>query len=422
MMNNFKFLPVLDDLLHSYKSEDVKELKLICVQHLLSSTGSLFEAIIRLGVNPSNIYLLGKIYSTHPDTEQKLAELGINVIKASQPAIPGTYRETLEADVKRLWQAAVSNMGNTSIVIILDDGGYAIKDFPEEQLQNQKVIGIEQTMSGIKLLNRNFRNLPVISVAGSAAKTIIEPPIVSEAVSIRLGKVIKKLHPRMIGIIGYGNIGFAVAKDLSKEYQVEVYEKKENFLYKQLNGVKYSNDLHSVFQSCDLIVGATGEDISKECFKHWLAHVNEDKTLISISSGDIEFKSLLRNAREQMSPVSSALQTLEITTRNGKKIKILRGGMVANFTGEADSSPAHIIQVTRGMLLAAIMQVLTNLDEIVRHKEIMMLEPTLQRQVVTTWFKDQPQRKADYSEEILKSFDDEIWIAQNSEGLWVSRS
>lgn len=416
-MSKFSNLPILQLLTNYFQEKAKHEVVLVAVQHLLSSTGSLFEAIINIGIKPANTYLLGKIYSTHADTEKKLSELGINVIKATYPTEPGSYTETLEADVKRLWQAAASNISDNTLVIILDDGGYAIKNFPEEELQSHKVLGIEQTMSGIKLLNRNFRNLPVISVAGSAAKTIIEPPIVSEAVNIRLGKVIEELHPKKIGIIGYGNIGFAVAKELSKKYKVEVFERNQKLAAVKLNGVVFCPDLFSMFQNCDLIVGATGDDVSKEYFSSWLENIDGDKTLISISSGDVEFKSILLNARNQLSPVTSALQTLEITTTNGKKIRVLRGGMVANFTGEADSSPAHIIQVTRGLLLAAIIQILNHNKEMAGHKGIIMLDPVLQKEIVTAWFKDQPQRKTDYSDDVIKNFESETWIALRSEGF-----
>lgn len=421
-MNTFERLPVLQTLLNDFSSAIREDITLVAVQHLLSSTGSLFDAIVSLGIKPNNIYLLGKIYSTHSETEKKLRSLGINIPQATHPAIPGTYAEALETDVKRLWHKVKENMSHNSLVIILDDGGYAIKNCPEEILNGYRVLGIEQTMSGIKLLNRNFKNLPVISVAGSAAKTIIEPPIVSEAVNIRLGNVIKELHPKRIGIIGYGNIGYAVAKQLSKFYDVEVFEKNESLLSHKLTNAHYSTDMNFVFDNCDVIVGATGEDISLHHYTKWLKEVDNDKTLISISSGDIEFNSLLRYANGQLSPVTSALQTLEINTLNGKKIKILRGGMVANFTGEADSSPSHIIQFTRGLLLAAIFQIFDKYDELKSQKGIIMLDPSLQKKVVTAWFKDQPQRNADYSDEVLEGFKNEDWIAQCSEGMQISIS
>ncbi|MBC7387962.1 MAG: hypothetical protein H7329_02005 [Opitutaceae bacterium] len=43
-------------------------------------------------------------------------------------------------------------------------------------------------------------------------------------------------------------------------------------------------------------------------------------------------------------------------------MKILLEGMVANFTGTADSCPEHIIQVTMGLLFFAILQVLKDRD------------------------------------------------------------
>jgi len=70
-------------------------------------------------------------------------------------------------------------------IIVLGYGGFALKNVPEDILQKYEVFGIEQTTSGIRLQN-TFKKFPVIPVASSAAKTIIEPPIVSEAVNIQL--------------------------------------------------------------------------------------------------------------------------------------------------------------------------------------------------------------------------------------------
>ena len=45
-----------------------------------------------------------------------------------------------------------------------------------------------------------------------------------------------------------------------------------------------------------------------------------------------------------------------------------------------------------------------------------MLDPESQKEVIELWFKDQPQRKADYSEEVLLGFDNSEWIKDNSGG------
>jgi hypothetical protein len=49
--------------------------------------------------------------------------------------------------------------------------------------------------------------------------------------------------------------------------------------------------------------------------------------------------------------------------------------MVANFTSTPDSSPGHIIQVTRGLLFSAILQILRDGEELKNQSGAIMLDP-----------------------------------------------
>ena len=51
----------------------------------------------------------------------------------------------------------------------------------------------------------------------------------------------------------------------------------------------FCQTLQELYKNVDIILGATGEDISQ---LSWLSNSSGDKTLISISSGDIEFNSI----------------------------------------------------------------------------------------------------------------------------------
>jgi len=43
-----------------------------------------------------------------------------------------------------------------------------------------------------------------------------------------------------------------------------------------------------------------------------------------------------------------------------------------------------------------------------------ILDPDFQKEVVKLWFQDQPQRKSDYSAEIIKGFEKIEWIKEKS--------
>lgn len=406
---------VLDELTKLNKPfRGVNNYCILSVQHLLESTGSLFLKLINTGIRPQNIFLTGKIYSTNKSTLQRLQRLGINITNSSIPNKLGHYSKFLEKDIVCLWQELVKILQPSTKIIILDDGGYALKNVPHFISGNFSVFGIEQTTSGIRMKNA-FAKFPVIDVASSAAKRIIEPPIVSEAVKIQLGKTIRNLNPRTIGIVGYGNIGKAITKDLAEVYKVAVYDINDRLITKGLINVTAMRSLNELFEYSDVIIGATGRDISNP---NWLINPNGNKTLISVSSGDIEFNKILRSCEKYLTEkTTNPLQTLNLRTENGYSLKILRGGMVANFTGSRNSSPGNVIQITRGLLLSAIFQIIRDHKRLTNFQGRIMLSPTLQSQTVRLWFQNQPQKLKQYSNDIVLGFKDREWIKSRSSGL-----
>ena len=408
----FPKYPVIEQLREKFGFQfNPQECYIISVQHLLRSTGSMFEAIVNYGFEPKNIFLTGKIYSTNEETESKLKELGINVIKSDYPPKLGFYTKSLENDVRLMWQLLSKKLKPNSKIIILDDGGYTLKNVPDEILKKHFVYGIEQTTSGIRMQS-TFGKFPVIHVAASAAKVIIEPPIVSEAVKIQLGQIIQELKPKKVGVIGFGHIGRAVVNEFKSIYDILVYDSNNELKNEIVQEVTYCDSLRDLYNQSDVIIGATGQDISD---LGWLTNSTGNKTLISVSSGDIEFNNLLRSCKPYLiEDLKSPLQVLDLKTEQGHLLKILRGGMVANFTGTPDSSPGNIIQVTRGLLFSAILQILRDTEQLKSQPGATMLDSYFQKEVVQFWFQDQPQRKADYSEEALNGFKSIKWIKEHS--------
>ena len=185
-----------------------------------------------------------------------------------------------------------------------------------------------------------------------------------------------------------------------------------------MDGVTYCKSLNDLYEQSNVIIGATGQDISD---LNWLTNSTDDKTLISVSSGDIEFNNLLRQCKPYLTEeLKSPLQILNLKTVQGHSLKILRGGMVANFTGTPDSSPGHIIQVTRGLLFSAVAQIIRDNAKLKMTSGAVMLDPAFQSKIVQLWFQDQPQRQSDYSEETLNGFKKIKWIKEHSAGSFIN--
>lgn len=416
--STFPSLEVLSAILEQFHPLErlCHDTAIVSVQHLLESTGSLFESLLRMGFRPDNIFLTGKLYSTHKETERKLREaLGLNVFPSSSPSRPGFYSQALDSDVKAMWSSARGRLHSLRRIIVLDDGGYSLKNVPQDFFD--KTTGIEQTTSGIRYA---FGKFPVINVARSATKTLIEPRLVSESVRLRLGNDIKRLGVARIGIVGHGSIGKALAYDLSREYDVCVYDKKTSRLPSVRGPARAVRSLRQLYRESELIIGATGSDISRGW---WISECNSDKVLMSVSSGDIEFNNLLRSHHHLIvNKATSPLQTIVLKTPVGHSIRILRGGMVANFTGEANSSPPEVIQVTRGLLLVAVVQAVVAEPVLKGATGPIMLDPNLQKFVVERWFEVLPQRRLEYPGRVVEGFKDHKWIASHSNGQRVDFS
>lgn len=411
-------LKVLSRLLEIYPSIQLdRKWRLIGVQHIMSPARAMFEAIVTMGLPPGSVHLRGKAYSTHQPTLVELQRFGYVAENAVGELELGSYGSHLLSQVEQMWSRFRAELEPDDKVIILDDGGFTLKSCPPDIIENHKVFGIEQTSSGIWDQPAMGR-MPVINVAASAAKTLIEPRIVAESVKLRIWKLLVNLEPKSVGVLGYGHVGKAIYEHMSDHYNTLVYDHTLTTAEQvELQGRAVDN-LQDLYERSDVILSSTGRDVSR---KEWLFNSTGDKTLVSLSSGDVEFNWLIRSCVPYMEePLSDPLQTLLIRTPNGHLLRILRGGMVANFTGESESGPGELIQMTRGLLLAAVIQIARDHAKLQGKVGAFMLDPNMQKEVMDLWLSDQPAQRANYSPRLIKGFRDIEWIKAHSEGILVA--
>ncbi len=417
----FPILPLLALVERHARKANLNCSLLVGGQHLLTETGCLLESIAHLGVLKENIVILGKPYSSNLKVAGKLASSGFHAEIPNGTWRQGHYSEFFNGAVAKTITAFenLRSSSSTDIRIVLDDGGFCMAQMAKRIQKNQIVVGVEQTTSGLTPFRRVKPTFPVISVATSCAKRFIEPAFVLRAAESKLAKRLENFRGiKHIGIIGLGSIGNYIAVGFLKMgAQLFVYDRKHDVARKFLSDYPKAilcRSASELVAKAGLIFGCAGfETLPRGC---WTKLGTGRKTLVSCSSGDVEFQSLLRhgngkprNSADPFSPVNFRFKNLSLT--------ILEGGFPITFDREPISAPLADMQMTRALLLGAVIQAVVCAD---RRKlntgGLEMLHPTIQQFVVNQWLRLNPKRRKDYSPEILANFEDEKWIQQNSAG------
>jgi S-adenosylhomocysteine hydrolase len=333
----------------------------------------------------------------------------------------GNYKTTFNNDLDAMWKNIRSTIkqNNFDMMIVLDDGGRNLEYVYNDISINIPIVGIEQTTAG--LFNPHVLALPVpfIDVAASAAKVFIEPKIIAYEI---LSKIIDYLpcKPKGItcGVVGLGTIGKAVTRKLL-ELGCETYFYERQAIQKDddIEKAKQVNSLDELISGSDYIFGCTGRDISKSL--HIEKVSTNDKFFISCSSEDKEFLALLRYI-EKLNPVlkRNPLDTLTCRLKNGATITILGGGFPINFDRISEAAPPEMIQITRGLLLGAIIQATIMENNFVNNNKDMRiaLDAELQKFIVNS-FKQHVYEFNLWSHALFNKFNDINWIANNSSGI-----
>ncbi|WP_375330873.1 NAD(P)-dependent oxidoreductase [Candidatus Tisiphia endosymbiont of Oplodontha viridula] len=408
------------DKLKGCKDLNLKNVTFVCVQHLLFTTIDLIKSLIKLGAKPNNIHIMGKIYSNCPIVIAQLIEMGVNYYPSSQPQQFGYFNYYFNIDIANMWANVATTIMNvkSDTIIILDDGSKCTTNIPKLLSDNYKVFAVEQTSSGVvNITKKNNTTLPFIDVAYSATKQILEPPMIAQAVIQKLDKILPlQSHSLICGVVGLGAIGRAVARKLlSLNHKVIIYDKSDS-KYNLMKKIKTANNILSLFQKSEYIFGCTGEDITLSLDVN---KIRGTKNLISCSSQDIEFQSLLHIIQDNSSiNTSNVLDNIEYST-DSATFNIFRGGYPVNLDNYGESVPANDIQLTRGLLLGGIVQAVFHLVQEVNQKpQQYMLHPKIQKLIVKELVYNQ---KYKFSNDlVVMNFLDEEWIKNNSSGEYVS--
>lgn len=120
---------VIDKLVESLTADKLNNINttaFIGVQHMLKTTLSLFEGLIRCGVQPKHMFFTGKSYSNCEAVMNKALTMGIHLTKSKFHSQRRNFRSAMMQNLRFMWakfEEHISRHHQIDTIIILDEGG-----------------------------------------------------------------------------------------------------------------------------------------------------------------------------------------------------------------------------------------------------------------------------------------------------------
>lgn len=336
-----------------------QDVVLLGLQHLTPTTVELFERLIKKGLRPENIHLMGKCYSANPINFYKLSELGINVSERSfYFNSHESYDETLKENAFHFFQetALSIDFSKCKKVIILDDGATLLSLASQLLPEEVEIVGIEQTSAGYHRAKKSELPFPIVNVARSKAKLDYETEFVTRVVCRKVKEHMEDIPFKVenILILGSGYIGRSIHRYLESNFNVDIFDPK--------HASKKDRKELSHYQ---LIIGCSGEN---SLTIEELKNVDHEVALMSASSSDREFPAVeLRSELEEYHYFSRNI--------NIENIYLINSGFPVNFDDRYLDSVEF--ELTRSLLYLGIMQAVSKkylkkhlFEEVIYQEEI----------------------------------------------------
>ena len=348
-VQKFKLLDYLNSV---FGNIDLDGCHVICVQHIVASTISLFNALFENGLNPENLSAIGKCYSTRPEALKHLLGRGVDVAQESLHFDP---YHTFDMEFKRVllsfFREKITSLEAKGCkkLIVLDDGGELLlfmnSLLKKSKFWRGKVVGIEQTTAGYDKLKSESLLLPVVNVARSNIKLFHESPFIAKVAVERLLEHLNRLRifPKNALIIGNGAVGSHIHSEIRELFRTETFD-----LDASKSSIK--NDSYAaILGNFDLIIGCTGKTV---IHPNQFRFLKKGACLVSVSSSDREFSGF--NLRNKVKDISSCHQDVCV-----RGLHLLNCGFPINFDDAYEEIDIPEFQLTRAILLSGIYQSIT---------------------------------------------------------------
>jgi len=313
--------------------ENRSEYTVIACQHLLEPNAEMLLELTKNGFKPENIHVIPKAYSFNTEISDLLTSKGLNVHK-----IKFDSHKKYDYQHYNNIEAILSKINKKPNTLLIDDGGLLI-DYILEHPQSTQIRAIEQTSSGYNRLNNREIPFPIINIARSKTKLLLESPYIAELVVSRLKKYTQENKTYNTLIMGNGAIGRSIKKQLNANHKVTMYDTKHSH-------VKYLED---VIEDKDIIIGCTGSVSIPAEFHKFLGKV----LLINASSSDREFDAVFirRTFKKNNDPHANYKY---------RDIQLINSGFPITFLGNKHEVEPTKIQITQSLLLAAALSITQN--------------------------------------------------------------
>jgi S-adenosylhomocysteine hydrolase len=384
-------MPLLNNVVLQHESrKPLANLAVLLIQHQLQDSYAQVSALLELGLDPKELYWIDIPYTSNGIVRSAVQGLGVPSKNfwshAYRPTIP--YR-TYQLNRVREWIRSVARrIERDRKLIVMEDGAYFLEAAADSECHLRKIAIVEQSQSGINWVRAHVtirdyaEKTPVINVAESSPKKILEAPMIADAIGDALWEsVAGRLHifsgRDCCLITGYGSVGACVASRIPQRFGfskscIYVYDPiadRQRLATAQGYQRWYSDKPTVRFK---LVIGCSGE---RSFTVHDCDHLEDGAFLVSASTGSVELsiEDFLRAARiadsskihiNNLSSLEKARIHSEIQFRfDNRSATVLNGGFPINFDGKRiDRIPPEEIQLTAALMVQAAVQAATTTD------------------------------------------------------------
>ncbi len=355
--------------------------------HCLPSFAILMKWIASLGVPGRNIFLIQKPYSTIVSVLGDVAKMGWHIIDGNVNMRLGQYdicgNFLLDKGVRVAARTIRLASSGRPRVLLIDDGGMLTAAWCRNVRMRQitvdaDVVSIQQTRSGFYACRQKMtRDIVKVDVGRSAAKRYFESKYIADSIINKVDSLGILSGNIQVGVVGVGAIGAQLVSQLVRRgINVSVFDREFN--KREISDARFCSSAGECVAFSDVVFGCVG--------RNWMATVSPEKRdgvthLISCSSRDVEFQSILLNRRARSAMEDKPFAPIFVRDRN--EYVVHNWGFPINFDRQREWEPAEHIILTRALLYAAIVQAMYLNVEL--QGGVVILSPYIQRRIVSHW-------------------------------------